>query len=277
MRTKAKVFTIVATLLVASCEKKDSSLANLPEDPNDLTTAIFRIEEGKPVICIGKLHSHRFRKLCVGDYPRVSPSGRYVAYNQSLPTGIAPIKVIEVQTGKVRTFDSIPHDLQPWPESFWSKDESLIAFEVHDFAGNRVKCVVSMADGSFWRGTGAEFRTNYPDAFNSINLNARRSVEGRLVIENFKHVGALFFQTGKGGMVRLTPEDMAVASPPIWIERTGEALFVGRRVVPPYDDKDVMSGNVYLIKPEAKDWANASKKDWEAAIVTMGEQVSCSH
>ena len=273
---KAKVFAIVATLLAASCEKKDYALANLPEDPNDLTTAIFRFEEGKPVICIGKLHSGHFRKLCVGDYPRVSPSGRYVAYNQSLRTGIAPIKVIEVQTGKVRTFDSIPHDLQPWPESFWSKDESLIAFEVHDFDGNRVKCVVSMTDGSFWRGTDAEFRTKYPDAFNSINLNARRSVEGRLIIENFKRVGALFFQNGKGGMVRLTPEDMAVASPPIWIERTGEALFVGSHVVPPYGDENVMPGNVYLIKPEAKDWANASKKDWDAAIVTMGEQVSCS-
>jgi hypothetical protein len=261
---------------VASCEKKDLVLANLPEDPNDLTTAIFRIEDGKPIICIGKLHSHRFRKLCVGDYPRVSPSGKYVAYNQSLRTGIAPIKVIEVQTGKVRTFDSIPHDLSPWPESFWSKDESLIAFEVHDFEGNRVKCVVSMSDGSYWRGTDAEFRTKYPDAFNSISLDARRSVDGRLVVENFKHVGALFFQTGKGA-VRLTPEDMAVTAPPIWIERTSEALFVGSRVVPPYRDEDVMSGNVYLIKPEAKDWANASTKDWEAAIVTVGEQVSCSN
>jgi hypothetical protein len=276
MRTKVKVFAIVAALLAASCGKKDSALANLPDDPNDLTTAIFRFEDGKPVICIGNLHSHRFRTLCVGDYPRVSPSGRYVAFNQSLRTGIAPIKVIEVQTGKVRTFDSIPHDLRPWPESFWSKDESLIAFEVHDFEGNRVKCVVSMSDGSYWRGTDAEFRTKYPDAFNSINLNARRSVDGRLVVENFKHVGALFFQTGKGA-VRLTPEDMAVTAPPIWIERTGEALFVGRRVVPPYGDKDVMPGNVYLIKPEAKDWANASTKDWEAAIVTVGEQVSCSH
>jgi hypothetical protein len=69
---------------------------------------------------------------------------------------------------------------------------------------------------------------------------------------------------------------MGVTSPPIWIERTREALFVGSRVCPPYGDKNVMPGNVYLIKPEARDWANASTKEWQDAIVTVGEQVSCS-
>lgn len=136
--------------------------------------------------------------------------------------------------------------------------------------------MVSMTDGSFWRGTDAEFHFKYSNAFNSTELGARRSTEGRLAIENFKHVGALFFRSDNGDSIRLTPEDMGVASAPIWIERTREALFVGRRVVWPYGDKNVMDGNIYLIKPGAKDWANASKKEWEAAIVTAGEQVSVS-
>lgn len=263
-------------LLAASCGKQAPAFGNLPGDPNDLTAAVFRFEDGKPVICIGKLHSHGFRKLCVGDYPQVSPSGKFVAYNQSLRAGIEPIEVIEIQTGKVRTFDSIPEDLHPYPESFWSRDETLIAFEVHDFTGNRVKCVVSMTDGSFWRGTDAEFNVRHAGAFNSTRIGARSSIEGRLAIENFKHVGALFFRSDKGESIRLTPEDMGVTSPPIWIERTREALFVGSRVCPPYGDKNVMPGNVYLIKPEARDWANASTKEWQDAIVTVGEQVSCS-
>lgn len=273
----ALVTCLMCTLLFAiSCDDHTHSSGELSEDPQDLTVAVYQIEDGEGSIRVAKLHLKHFHKLCVGDYPSVSPSGRFVAYNQSLSTGIHPVRVIEIQTGEVRTFDSIPKDLAPWPESFWSRDESLIAFHVHDFTGNKSRCVVSMLDGSFWRGTDVEFHDKYQGHFGSTTLCARESGEGRLTIKNFNHVGALYFRADNGDSIRLTPEDMGVASPPIWIERTGEALFIGRRVRPPYRDEDVMPGNVYLIKPEAKDWANVSTKEWHDAIVTMGEQVSAS-
>jgi hypothetical protein len=274
---KSRIAALTGILLLAiSCRSQRPATGDLPEDPSDPTIAVFRFEDGKPVIRAGRLHSGQFRKLSVGDYPSVSPGGGFVAYNRSLRTGIQPVEVIEIQSGIVRKFDSIPKDLAPWPESFWSKDETLIAFQVHDFTGNKDRCVVSMVDDSFWRGTDAEFRLKYPNAFKTTTLDARSSAEGRLTIENFKHVGALFFRADNGESIRLTPENMGVASSPIWLERTREALFVGRRANPPYDENRVMPGKIYLIKPEARDWANASDQEWEKAIVTDGEQVSCS-
>jgi hypothetical protein len=189
---------------------------------------------------------------------------------------IQPVEVIEIQTGMVTSFPSIPRDLAPWPESFWSSNEKLVTFQVHDFDGNRNRSVVSMVDGSYWRGTDAEFDARYANAFGPTELQARHSAERRLFVENFQHVGALFFRPDKGNPIRVSAENMGVSSSPIWLERTREALFVGRRVSPPYREEDVSDGIVYLIKPEAKDWANASMKDWKEAIVASGEQVSCS-
>lgn len=254
----------------------------MPDDPSDETVAIFRFEDGKQVIYSGKLHSRRFKKLCSGDYPRVSPSGRWVAYNPIKDAShrnpaIQPIEVIEIQTGQVTTFGSIPRDLTPWPESVWSSDEKLITFQVHDFNGNRVRCVVNRLDGSYWRGTDAEFGAKYGTAFGPTEIDSRKSVDGRLSIENYKRVGALYLHSGKGKSIRLTPETMGVASTPIWIERTGEALFVGSYVARhTFKEDSVEPGNLYLIKPEALDWAKASKSQWKAAIVSSGEQVSAS-
>ena len=230
---RIRIASLIASLLfVVSCENQTPFVFDKGDDPADMIAAVYRVEDGEGVICVGKLHSHHFRKLCNGDYPSVSPSGRFVAHNRSVRAGIQTVRVIEIQTGKVTTFNSIPEGTAPRPESFWSKDERLIAFHVNDFNGNRGRCVVSLTDGSFWRGTNAEFAYQYPNVFRSIVLDARRSVEGRLTIENFKDVGALFYHPSNEKMIRLTPEDMAVGNPPIWIERTGEALFVGSRVPP---------------------------------------------
>lgn len=284
-RSGRLVTTCIAILSVfafVSCEKPPRTGVEMPDDPSDETVAIFRFEDGKQVIYSGKLHSRRFKKICSGDYPRVSPSGRWVAYNPIKDAShrnpaIQPIEVIEIQTGQVTTFASIPRDLTPWPESVWSSDEKLITFQVHDFNGNRVRCVVNRLDGSYWRGTDAEFGAKYGTAFGPTELDARKSVDGRLSIENYKHVGALYLHSGNGKSIRLTPETMGVASTPIWIARTGEALFVGSYVARrTFKEDSVEPGNVYLIKPEALDWANASRSKWKAAIVTSGEQVSTS-
>jgi hypothetical protein len=264
--------------LTAACGKLTSSLIQIPDNPKDETIAIFRIDREKQAIYSGKLHSHKFTEVCSGSYPEVSPSGRFIAYN---PNGgrnpaIQPVQLIEISTAKIFAFTSIPADLLPNPGSFWSKDERRIAFKVHDFNGNREDGVVNVADGSYWRGTESEFDSRFADAFGPIVLNARQSTEGRLTIENFDHVGALYFHPENGVPIRLTPENMGVTSVPIWIERTREALFVGVHTWPPYYDEDVSEGSVYLVKPEAKDWEHASKKDWEDAIISSGEQVSCS-
>jgi hypothetical protein len=265
-------------LLAASCEKQTAPVANKPDDPSDLTIAMTGNEPGEDTIKVGKLHSHQFRKLCAGDNAAVSPSGRFVAYSphwngKALP--LPCVEVIEIQTGKVTRFDSIPKDLDPYPPSFWSKDEKLIAFYASNDSRNR--CVVSMTDGSFWRGTKEEFAAKFSDIFGSTEINARHSVEGRLTIENFKRVGTLFFHPTNGKAIRLTPEDMAVAYPPIWIEQTGEALFSGAYVIRHFfDEDDFEPDQVYLIKPEGRDWAHASRKAWKEAIVTGGERVSSS-
>ena len=262
--------------LLVSCDEPKSSYSALSERPEDPIVAVFAVEDGKGCIRAGKLRSGHFKKLCDGDYPSLSPSGKFLAYNQSTRNGIQAVRVIEIRTGKVTIFDSIPKDIAPWPESFWSKDEKLIAFHVHDFTGNRSRCVVSMEDGSFWRGTDLEFRDKHPDDFGVTTLGARASVEGRLEIRNLKHVGALFFRSGGGESIRLTPENMGVTGTPIWIEKTGEALFVGSRVNSPYGDEDVLPGKIYLIRPGSMDWANASEKEWEKAVIMSGEQVSLS-
>jgi hypothetical protein len=251
---------------------------NGPTDPKDETVAIFGFDHGKQVISSGKLHSHIFAELCSGSYPEVSPAGRYVAYNpdSNRNPAIQPINVVEISTGKTISFASIPTDLLPNPSSFWSKDEKSIAFKVHDFNGDRGYCVVKVTGGAYWRGSEAEFAGRFGDAFGPIELNARHSAEGRLTVENYGHVGALYFHPDTGEPIRLTPENMGVPSPPVWIERTGEALFVGVYTRPPYSDEDVSPGMVYLIKPEAKDWAHASKEEWINAAVSPGEQVSSS-
>ena len=267
-------------LLAASCEKQATPVTDKPDDPSDLTIAMTGNEPGENTIKVGKLHSHHFRTLCAGDHAAVSPSGRFVAYNppwNAKTFSLSCVEVIEIQTGKVTRFDSIPTDLAPNPGSFWSKDETLIAFYIHDSNGNRSRCVVNMMDGSFWRGTNDEFAAKYLNVFGSTEINARQSVEGRLTIENFKRVGALFFHPTKGKATRLTPEDMAVAYPPIWIEKTGEVLFSGSYVIRHFfDEDDGEPDQVYLIKPEGRDWAHASRKAWKDAIVTGGERVSSS-
>ena len=193
----------------ASCGKPNRSVVEVADDPADETVAVFRFEDGKQVIYCGELHSRRLKKLCFGDYPSVSPSGRFVAYNPIADAShrhpaIQPIEVIEVQTGKLTSFPSIPRDLAPWPESFWSSDEALVAFQVHDFEGDRGRCVVSTVDGSYWRGTDAEFEARYAKAFGSTELQARHSAEGRLFVENFQHVGALYFRPDKGNPIRIS-------------------------------------------------------------------------
>jgi len=269
---------VVSALFLACCGKPKASSRRGPIDPNDQTVAIFGFDQGQQVISSGKLHSYVFAKLCNGDYPEVSPSGRFVAYN---PTGnrnpaIQPVEVFDISTGKTLSFASIPTDLLPNPSSFWSKDERKLAFKVHDFNGNRDTCVVDIVDGAFWRGSEAEFAARFGDVFGPIELNARHSAEGRLTVENYGHVGALYFHPDNGTPIRLTPENMGVPFTPLWLERTREALFVGVFTRPPYSDEDVSPGTVYLIKPEAKDWAHASKEDWEDATVAPGEQVSSS-
>jgi hypothetical protein len=270
--------TILSALLVASCGKSVTTGGSGPTDPNDETVAIFGFDNGKQVISSGKLHSHVFIEICSGSYPEVSPSGRYLAYN---PNGtrnpaIQPINVVEISTGKTISFASIPTDLLPNPSSFWSKDEKSIAFKVHDFGGDRDSCVVDVVGGNYWRGSEADFTARFGNTFGPIELNARHSPEGRLTVENYGHVGALYFHPDTGQPIRLTSENMGVPSPPIWIERTREVLFVGVYTRPPYSDEDVSAGVIYLIKPEAKDWAHASEGDWKNAAVSPGEQVSSS-
>ena len=285
VRWMAACTAILSALLVASCEKPARSVADVPDDPSDETLAFLSSAPGENMIYWGKLHSHQFKKLCSGDNPSISPSGRFVAYNPPLynsphpPPKLAPIKVIAVETGNITSFDSIPRDLTPHPGCFWSSDEKLIAFPIYDWGGNRVRGVVSMVDGSFWQGTDAEFDAKYAKAFSSTEINARHSVEGRLSIENFKRVGALYFHPRAGKPIRLTPETMAVATTPIWIERTGEALFAGsffsRNFFDPDNDHSEPA-QVYLIKPEAKDWANASRNAWKEAIAAPGVRFSVS-
>lgn len=272
-----------------SCSKRDSQpKAVLPDDPNDVTIAFFGFHDGKQTIHAGKLHSNNYRRLCIGAYPRVSHSGKFVARN---PEGdnrfksraIPPIVVTELATGKETSFASIPKDTAPWPGCVWSLDDSRIAFDVHDFEGNRSKALVSYQDGSFWHGTEAEFASQFGKHFQSSA--ARVSIEevpGERVPNGFR-ARALYFQKADGNRIRVTPATMWVADKALWIERTGEIVFLALW----HSDLNAGSNekempwkhppDVYLLNPAAKDWPLATTQQWQDAHIFNAEDVSCSN
>ena len=200
----------------------------------------MRFENGKQTIYSGKLHSGHFKKLCYGEGPIVSASGNFVAY-------------------------------RPIPD--WTKSApTQKPMEVVEIQTGKVMPFTAIPKDL---------------AFPQMDIDSRQSIEGRLSIENYKYYGALFFHPPNGVPFRLTPEKMFVNSPPIWIGRTGEALFVGTYDLTGFfkglffghdpDDFDAGPGEVYLIKPEERDWAHASRRVWTSVLVMPGEQVSCSH
>lgn len=231
-----------------------------------------------------------YRNLGFGDYPAVSPSGKYVAYNPegdprfSQRPGIPPIIVKEVATGKEIRFASIPEETRPWPGSRWSADETLIAFEVHDFEGNRSQAVVSVEDGSFWRGTREEFRVRYASAFPEVSSPLSvQSVTGQPDYHGWA-ANAVFYHPDSGPPVRLTPENMWISSSlgtAVWIERTGEVVFPAvwhsdLEISGPIEKRASPTPTIFVIKARARDWRNASREEWDAAALFEAEQVSCS-
>ena len=280
---------ITLMTLLPSCSKHDSQpKAILPDDPNDVTIAFFGFQDGKQTIHAGKLHSNNYRRLCIGAYPSVSPSGRFVARN---PEGddrfksraIPPIVVTELATGKETSFASIPKGTAPWPGCVWSTDDSLISFDVHDFDGNRSKAVVSLADGSYWRGTeaahGAKFGRFFSQPLSKISIAIIASEPVPLGFE----ARTLYYHKPDGSQIRITPATMWVAGKALWIERTGEVVFLAlwHSDLNPGTSPKKMAWkhppNVYLINPSSKDWTKATSRQWEDALIFNAQDVSCSN
>lgn len=235
----------ICGLLATGCTKTSPNVSVHSDDPNDEVIAFVASDPKDNGLSIsiysGKLHSGRFLKLCAGDNPRVSLSGKYIAfdppyvYNPKGPNELPirkPQQVIEIATGKLTPL--------------------------------------------------ADFQKLGLDRFSSVEINARQSLDGRVSIENYKKVGALYFHPDRGEPFRLTPDHMAVSSTPIWISRTGEVLFSAFRVsawkrwIDPDDDDSEGPDEIYLIKPNVRDWTHASKADWEAVRMAYGLRVSSS-
>jgi transposase len=227
-------------------------------------------------------------RIAVGDYPTVSPSGKYVAYNPCKSDGVGIfekfVHVVELKTGRTIVFDSIPKNTHIYPGSAWSSDEKLITFCVHDFDGSYgSRCIVSMVDGSFWRGTEDEFEIGYGRLFQCETESTQIFVEEMLSepkvgLDNpgcdceDRHANGLFYHLRTGLPIRLTRTDMLVDRA-VWIEPTREILFTAQWHE---DYRAARPWRIYLINPEAKDWRNLSRRAWNAAVIGAGDDISGS-
>ena len=256
---------------------------------SDPTVAFFTIRDGKLTILAGKLRSRSFKPMGIGQSPRVSPSGKFVAYNpvndpRFNQQGIAHVIVKEIETGKLKQFRSIPPDTRPYPGCVWSDDETLLAFDVHDFESNGSKAVVDVRDDSFWRGSKEEFSARYGRRFpaerSPVSLAA---VPGESDYHGYPAT-AVFFKPADGPPARLTPDNLWVCRPTngaAWIASTGEVIF------PAIWEADLATegwiekrprptATMFLIKPGAKDWMKATRAEWDAAALCQAEEVSTS-
>lgn len=288
MKHLPAALSFIVVGFLASCDEKRSDKQMFPEDPNDVTVAFFGFHNGKQTIHAGKLHSRNYRELCIGDYPSVSHSGRLVARN---PEGdsrfkwraIPPVVVTDITNGHEIVFKSIPSDTAPWPGSVWSTDDSLISFVVHDFDGNRSKAVVSLADGSYWRGTEAEHSTKFGRFFSPPLSKISISIVTSEPVPSGFEARTLYYHKPDGSRIRITPATMWVAGKALWIERTGEIVFLALW----HSDLNAGSNekqmpwkhppDVYLLNPSTMDWSIASPQQWQAAHIFNAEDVSCSN
>lgn len=289
VKSRPSTLAVLVGLAFSLCSlttRADERSGNGTPDP---TVAFFTIRDGKLTILAGQLRSRRFRNVGVGQSPRVSPSGKFVAYNpvsdpRFSQQGIAHVIVKDTVTAVLRQFRSIPPDTRPYPGCIWSADETLLAFDVHDFESNRSKAVVDLRDDSFWRGTEEEFNTRYSGRFpEACSPVAVAAVPGGPDYHGYPAT-ALFYKPLNGPAVRLTPENLWVCRPPsgaAWVASTGEVIFpaIWKADLPTQgwiEKRPRPIPTMFVIKPEAKDWMKASRAEWDAAAICQAEEVSSS-